>query len=247
MTPQEEARLDILRRGGCVPVGYLGDYYGLAWPLQGECLDDFNVWHQRYPRRTTCPNGDVSRVALEAFMQAKEVVPFKWMAARLGMEEASLRDLIARLPELGIRPQQFVVYSGMVAESLPEFLVTHLPGLRFRTFSDHNSFCERLHAELKDTIGLEVESLFCATADMMGDNRQYASYFDCLTLKPLSGRHQLWLDFRKPLNLAPDRCSKLFYCENREVLREFCAGSREPEDLSEFERYVAEAEHGARL
>ena len=47
--------------------------------------------------------------------------------------------------------------------------------------------------------------------------RQFASDFDCVTLAPVSGKHQIWLDFHKPLDLPPDRCSKLFYVENREA------------------------------
>ena len=50
--------------------------------------------------------------------------------------------------------------------------------------------------------------------------------------------------FIKPLNLPPDRCSKLVYVENREVLKPFSAGTGEPENLSEYERFLESAQHG---
>ena len=88
--------------------------------------------------------------------------------------------------------------------------------MRFRTFADHNAFCERLHAEIGKA-GVDVEPLFCATSTKLDEYpRRFAMHFDCLTLEPLSTKHAVWLDFRKPLNLPPDRCSKLLYAEDRE-------------------------------
>jgi hypothetical protein len=166
------------------------------------------------------------------------------MGARLGMTEASVAVLLERLGEIGLRPQRYIVYPEMVAESLSEDIVTALRELRFRTFSDHNSFCEHLHAALQDEMGIHVEPLFCATSIAMEDYpRQFACNFDCLTLQPLSGRHQVWLDFRKPMNLGPDRCSKLFYFENHGVLEPFRAGTREP-DLTGYEQFIGGHGHG---
>ena len=53
----------------------------------------------------------------------------------------------------------------------------------------------------------------------------------------------MWLDFRKPLNLAPDRCSKLLYVENHDVLRPYCAGTQEPDDLQQYAQILAEEQH----
>jgi hypothetical protein len=160
------------------------------------------------------------------------------------MKTASLDELLSRLDDIGMRSQRYVIYADLVAESLSEDLVPNLPGLRFRTFSDHNSFCQRLHADIEKTLGIKVQPLFCATADRLQDWRQYASHFDCITLLPVSGRHQLWLDFRKPLNLGPDRCSRLFYAENREALRPYCAGTQEPDDLETYIQFLAGQQNG---
>jgi hypothetical protein len=174
-------------------------------------------------------------------MQQKDVVPKKWMGARLGMMVNSLDQLLSRLKDLAMRPQRYVVYADMIANSLSEDLVPNLPGLRFRTPLDHNSFCRRLHTELDKVLGIQVEPFYCATSECLQEcPLQLASNFDCITLAPVSGRHQVWLDFRKPLNLGPDRCSKLFYVENREALRAYCAGTQEPDDLEEYAQLLAE-------
>ncbi len=92
---------------------------------------------------------------------------------------------------------------------------------------------------------MEVERLFCATSDRLQEYpRRFAAHFDCLTLELLSTKHSVWLDFRKPLNLPPDRCSKLVYLENRDMLKPFSAGTGEPDNLSEYERFVESAQRG---
>ena len=222
---------------------YILGYYGLTWPFEGELVHDFQLWRNQAHKQINCAQDQAPRYMIESFMQQKHVVSRKWMAARLGMTEASFNELAQRLHEIGLRPQRYVVYPRMIAESLPEDIVPALRALRFRTFSDHNSFSERLHAALLDELGLHVDPLFCATSLVMQDYpRQYANNFDCITLEPLSGRHQVWLDFRKPMNLGPDRCSKLLYFENHNALEAYRAGTREP-DLTAYEQFIGAQGH----
>ena len=243
MMPEQEHRVAFLSHGPCVPIEYVADYYGLAWPFVGELGHDYEIWKGQFQRRPSCPEGQVSRYLIESFMQRRQVVPKKWMGARLGMSMESLDTLLAGLEGIGLRPQRYIVYPEMIADSLSEDLATSLRGLRFRTFSDHNSFCERLHVELQKQLDMRVEPLFCATSTEIEDYpRQYANSFDCITLQPLSGRHQMWLDFRKPMNLGPDRCSKLFYLENHDALRSFLAGTREP-DLTVYQQFIGGRGH----
>jgi hypothetical protein len=54
----------------------------------------------------------------------------------------------------------------------------------------------------------------------------------------------MWLDFRKPLSLGPDRCSKLFYTENHDDLLPYRAGTQEPRDIDIYNHFVAE-QHNA--
>lgn len=245
MNAQEQQRFEFLRNGPCVPVQYVHDYYGLPWPLPDELRQDFESWKSRLRKRVACADGALSRYELETFMQQKSVVPKKWMSAQLGMTIESLDSLLHGLKSLGMHIQRYVIYQDLIAQTLSEDLVPNLPGLRFRTFSDHNSFCLRLHAEIKKTLELDIQPLFCATSDKLQDYpRQFASHFDCITLAPLSGKHQMWLDFRKPLNLGPDRCSKLLYAENRDELQPFCAGTHEPDDLGGYMEFLKGQHNG---
>jgi hypothetical protein len=187
----------------------------------------------------------MSRYDLEGFMAWANVSTKKWMAVRVGMSEPSLEDLLAKLDALGMQRVRYEIGSEFVADSLSDDLARYVPALRFLTFGDHIAYCERLHAELAKTLGLTVQRLFCATSDRLQEYpRQFAAYFDCLTLEPLSVRHSMSLNFPKPLYLPPDRCSKLFYLENHEVLKRFIAGSSEPEDLGEYEQFLASGQHG---
>ncbi len=245
MDDPELKRFDFLSRGPCVPTQYVEDYYGLPWPLPGDLRQVFEAWQERLPKRPNCGAGRISRYELEAFMERKRVAPKKWLGARLGMRVESLDELLSRLKEVGMRPERYVAYADLIDESLSEDLVRSLPGLRFRTFSDHNSFCQGLHAELDKELGIKVQPLFCATADRLGESpRQFARDFECITLDPVSGKHQIWLDFRKPLTLGPDRCSKLFYVENRDALRPYCAGTQEPDGLEEYLEFLAGQQSG---
>ncbi|MGA2032581.1 MAG: hypothetical protein ABSG68_10010 [Thermoguttaceae bacterium] len=238
MTPEQQQRLDFLAHGSCAPIEYISDYYGLSWPFVDGLAHDYQLFESQARRQAACAVGQASRFLIESFMQRKHVVSKKWMGARLGMTEESLDVLLTRIDELGLRPQRYVVYPEMIADSLQEDIVPALRGLRFRTFSDHVSFCQRLHASLRDELGMEVQALFCVTSVAVNDYpRQFANNFDCLTLLPLSGRHQVWLDFHKPMNLAPDRCSKLFYFENHDFLEPYRAGNREP-DLAAYGQFI---------
>ncbi len=242
MTPEEQKRLAFLSQGPCAPPTYIKDFYGLDWPLCGEANEDFARWREKFRRPTGCSEVEPSRFELEMFLQQQRVLSKKWMAVRLGMQIDSLEEILPRLPDLGLRTQRYVVYPEFISDSLLDDLVTHLSGLKFRTFGTNNSFCERLHAELSDSLGIEIQPLFCETSIQLNDDPLwFANTFDCITLKPLSTRHQIWLDFgKKPLALAPDRCSKLFYVENRADLKSYCAGTREPEGLELYGSLHAE-------
>lgn len=245
MTTEQNQRLEMLRSGPCVTLDYVRDYYGLAWPLSASRANAFEGYARTLRRRVTCPDGHLSRYELEGFMSRDDVLTKKWMGARLGMSVDSLDTLLAKLDALGMQASRYLVDSEFVVESLSEDLTRHVPGLRFRLFGDHTAFCERLHVEMQKAIGLDVEPLFCTTSDRLQEYpRRFAAHFDCLTLEPLSTKHSAWLDFRKPLNLPPDRCSKLVYVENRDLLKPFIAGTGEPDNLSEYERLVESAQRG---
>lgn len=245
MTPEQIQRFEMLKSGPCVSFGYLRDYYGIDWPLSKEGESWFTKYVGTLRMPAKCSNGCLSRYELEGFMARSELLTKKWMAARLGMEVDSLEKVLAKLDLFGMQANRYLVGTEFVAESLTDDITRHLPGLQFRTFFDHTDFCQRLHAELYKETGFQVHPLFCETSSRMREpRRRIAAHFDCLTFEPLSTKHSVWLDFRKPLNLPPDRCSKLLYVENRESLTPFIAGSGAPDGLSEYEAFMESVQHG---
>lgn len=235
MDKREEDSLDNLQTA-CVEIGYLANLGGISWPVDASFDRDFATFQGR--RATPCEVGRVHRYAFETFLKSQGLASRNEQAAKLGMTPPSLDRLLEHLPEIGL-PKKYQVYRGIIDGAVGEDLVRTLEGLRFRTFGTHDSFCELLHGKLRAVLGIEIDPLYCATADKLGDARMFASTWDNITLLPLSVKHGVWLDFGKPFSLSPDRCSKLFYAENRDVLRTYIAGRDEPRDLEQYSDFAA--------
>ena len=237
MNATEQERLNLLlRTDGMVTTDYLAEFYGLNWPWSGEIRQDFDAWLARSPRRISWDEERPSRFLLEAFFQDQRVQPKKWVACQLGMKVESFDRIMQKITNLGLRPRRYEIYPGLISTSFGKDLDAHLPRMKFRTFGDDNSYCELLHDDLKKELEVEIEPELCATSTQLDENpRWFARTFDNLTLEPLSIRHQMFLDFGKPLYLKSDVCSKLFYVQNRRDLLQFHAGSTEPRDIHEYE------------
>lgn len=243
MTPQELEHLAELK-GRCTRPEFLERLYGISWPPSPEFAEDFAGWEQSRNRKG-CGGGLVSRWELEAFFRSRRLLPTLWAAASLGMTPESLRRLLPELPRLGMR-RCYQVYPNLIDESLSDDLVEALPGLRYRTFGTHDSFCELLQRTLKDSLGVEFRAWHCGTSLEMGEYPVlYARHVDCITLQPVSVRHTHWLDLGKPVSLPPDRCSKLFYLRNLSELSQSAVGSGEPEGLDQYLSFVAGQVHRA--
>lgn len=235
MDGQEQRRFENLH-GACVEEEFLRETHGIHWPADEQFRHDFTKW-QSTLRAEACPERKLDRYKFEMFLQSQALMTRNYAAAALGMQPASLDQLLEKLSEIGLS-KKYAVYNGVIDKSLSEDLIRSLAGLRFRTFGNHSSFCKLLHAALNDALRITIEALFCATADQLGEERLYASTWDNITLKPLSVKHSVWLDFQKPVALAPDRCSKLFYAQHQEELRAYLAGREEPRDLADYDKFM---------
>jgi hypothetical protein len=243
MNAEETERFEFLRLGPCVPSKYIRQLFGLEWPFADELLHDFEVWKKsRVNGRARCADANVNRYEVELFFTQRRLLPRKWMAAKLGMHDGSLELIMGRLEDLGLRRQRYNPYPQIVAEELEDDLEAAFPEFRFVSFGDHNSFCTRLHGALERRLDIKIQGLYCATSETLKEEpRWFATTFDNLTLLPLSVKHQVWLDFKKPLSLAPDRCSKLIYAENHEALEPYRAGTSEPPDLDAYHEFLSTA------
>lgn len=230
MNAGEARNLDELK-SSCATIGFVEATYGIAWPPSEPFAGHFADWCESR-RSKTCDGSRIDRYAFEMLLRTQRLTTRKYASASLGMTPRSLDRVLTGLPKLGL-PKKYEVYPGIIDESLSQDLVRFLPGLRFRTFGSHDSFCERLHPILRAANGMEVEPLWCATAQRFGE-RTFASTWDNITLLPLSVRHGVWLDLGKPVALPPDRCSKLFFAENYEELKSNLAGRRDPRDIEDY-------------
>lgn len=221
-------------RGRFVEPPYLNELHGIEWPISDAFGRDFGRFLEN--RKGLRPATDkVDRYAFEMFLQSQRLASRNEMAAALGMRAESLDALLPRLPEIGLSKRYDVYGRGHIIDrSLDDGLIQTLDDLRFRTFGSHDGFCKALHDRLRKALDVEIEELFCKTAERLGDQRRYASTWDDVNIEPLSVGHDVLLDFGKPIMLGLDRCSKQFYAENQEEMREYLAGEVEPTDLGAY-------------
>ena len=250
MAEIERHRFEMLQNRS-VDNQYVTDYYGLDGLEQNaQLLEDLGRYRATLRNSPQPPAGMVDRYALEGFFQTRRLLPKKWAAARLGMKSEMLDEILKRRTDLPTPlRKEYVEYDCLVEEGLSEDLVRSLPQLRFRTFSHQESFCEQLHGALGQVLGIsdaamQEGKLWCATDRVLNEvglgdyPRRYCYHFECMTCEPLSVAHAVWLDFKKPLDVGPDRCSKLVFVRYREQLEVWAAGTRAPDDLERYEEYL---------
>ncbi|MDR3638887.1 MAG: hypothetical protein P4L84_34095 [Isosphaeraceae bacterium] len=241
MSPDERRRLHSLQQPRC-SLEFVRELYGLDLPKDDALWRDFRFWLGRRGKLDGAADDDVNRHQFELFLQSKELVPKRWAALRVGMTEDSLDRVFARLQSDGLS-LRYHASPHVVGRRLERDLIDLFNEFRFRTFVDHNDFCSRLHEAFVASFDIEIEPVFCATALELGRKPpDYAHDVDAITLLPVSLRYQFWLDFRKPLSLRPECCSKLFYFDNADELRPFLAGGRDvdiPEEILAVRSEVA--------
>jgi hypothetical protein len=219
-----------------VSFDFIDEFYGIKLGQHQKLLDDFNAWCRRNVRRDTMRGEEISRSAWESYLQAFSALPVKWAAVQFGMTEESLRTILTRFPTDS--PRNHRSWEGLVIGDLKHDFLEILPGMKHKLFANYDGFCRRLHAsilEAENVFGarISVQELICETSKAMG-SPLFAHDFDAITLKPLSLPHQLWLNFGKPLNLSPDRVSKLFYVQYQKELQPYLMTSREPDGLETY-------------
>jgi hypothetical protein len=232
---------------------YVEDYFGLAnLGDNHELLEDLAKYRQTLRNPPDVAANAFDRYVLEGYFDTTGLLPTKWAAARLGMTPAMLDQILDQAVPLPTPlRKQYRYFDCLVDKQIGEDLVRHLPALRFRTFSDHESFCQQLHEALRAVVGvsendMNAAKIWCATDQVLnnvglGDYpRRFGYHFDCLTCEPLSAAHALWLNFGKPMNLGPDRVSKLFYVRNIDELEEYSRiGTRPPEGLERYQNAIS--------
>lgn len=223
---QEAERIGNLLERWC-PFGWVKDLYGIDLRDEPTLVEAAN----RRGRIKEVPPDKIDRYGLEGYFQQFRVLPTKWAAARLGMNQKSFEDMRVALQKQG-QPVPKVAESrdSLVMLDFIENIRAFFPYLKRHTYGDHTSFCKALHAAILSDLKIQVEPLLCVTSEWLikhgsVEDIDYAQAFDCITLKPVGLRYQVWLKTGKPMNLRPDVCSLLFYAQHKKQLSKFRMGT----------------------
>ena len=214
-------RLELLRTP-CWPISEITDYYGYhldnAW-------NAFQQWSIAYPYFVPCADGQVNRFAFESFLAANKAETPKWLAASLGMTTESFLSVLNQREALGIIRNP--LFSDCVIDiNFREVLKDSIRESKFRSFASHSGFCKWLHSRLGERLNRQIQPLLVADS-RYPDESDFAYSFDCITKAPLGLREQIWLNFKKPISLSPDKCAKDVYFHFKRYLKPFLLG-REP-------------------
>jgi len=234
MKSEERRRFAALQQAWCGE-WLIRELYGLKYADDNRLSGYFKTWASRFRRGRMVErlvNGQlqVDRYELENFFQMNRVVPRKWAAVDLGMSEKSLDELIeALMGDHAPISNSSNISLQLVDNEETSHLYKHFPDLRYKVFSSHSSMCKALHESMRSQYQIDVEVLHCVTSGQLTpDDPDLASAFDAITLDPVGLRHEVWLDFHKPVNLRPDCCSTMFYVQNEAELKPFVMRGSEP-------------------
>lgn len=186
----------------------------------------FAHWVGLRKGRKPMKGGKISRYSLETFFMQVGLNPIRHAAASLGMTQESLEEVLAQIVDQELLSPTVIPELGgqLIASKLDKYLIESLPELQNRTFGDYNSFCRRLHAALKNKLGVTVTPAYCVTSQRLQEaNLDYARDICRLTDQPIGLRYALWLNLGKPISLPPDKCSYLVYFEegNSDIIKQY--------------------------
>ncbi len=248
MTEDEERRFLLLQNEWC-DERFIHELFGLDLPKEPKFVKHFRAWVEQRKGDAIRDDGAIHRYRFETFLQTQKLLTRKWGALRLGMKPESLDALLNQLNEMGLI---FVYYPSeernqFVGEKIADDILGLIDEFRFRTFTSHNNFCWRMHEAIEKTFGLKVEPEFDVTSQFLTSDKKewdYAHDWDAITLAPVSLQFQVWLDLGKPMNLRADCCSKFFYVWERDLLKDYVAGTGEPDIPPELIAAVAKKKAG---
>jgi hypothetical protein len=151
----------------------------------------------------------VDRVAVELALQKMGLQSLRFAAASYGMTEASLRNTLLAFASKGLaRVTDQALETSLVETKLLKQTLYLFPEVDKKTYVTRTGLCRDIHACIRSHLGVTVAPLYCTTSVVLGEiPLEFASDFDLITQAPIGLKHRVWLDFHKPLSLAPDYCA----------------------------------------
>lgn len=237
--PRYAARLEALKRPWCT-AGLVKELLGIDLVADPRLAGVVRSWAARFRgdglvERQSTSGPEVHRHALEAFLLQNRLISWKWAAIYLGLEAPVLEKVVDRLEARGDLVQ---VRSGLsdqlVCQREAASLCRAFPLLRNKVFASHNGMCIALHVAIESDLGIHFTPVSCVTSTVLEpEGPDLAVAFDAITMDPVGLRYQVWLDTKKPVNLAPDVCSLKFYAQNEAALRPHVLTGSEPENIDD--------------
>lgn len=239
MEPRYAKRLEALMSPWC-KADMVADLLGLDLITDPRLAGVVRAWSARFRDnelvvRQTSSGPEVHRHALEAFLLQNGLISWKWAAIYYGLEPQLLQEVVDRLEGRGDLVQiRSGVSDQLVRQREAVVLFRAFPALRNIVFASHDGMCIRLHSAIETDLNIKVTPVSCVTSEILEpESPDIAVAFDAITMDPVGLRYQVWLDTRKPVNLAPDVCSLKFYAKNEANLRPYLMGGGEPENIDE--------------
>jgi len=215
---------DIERRIACLRDKWIDEttlrfLYGIA--LNNDLLmKGFESWSKLH-NLDGLSDSRVNRHAFELYFQNKNILPIKFASARIGMTTDSFNSVVIKLKERGDISINYVS-SGIVQEYFLKDLRNYFPSISNKLFFDEVHYLSALHKLLDEELGLSIEPVYCVTSKKLEEKPlEFGMYFDCLTDQHIGLRYKVWLEFDKPAQLEPDKCSLLTYISNKDILKPY--------------------------
>ena len=239
MEPRYEARLKELMSPWCT-ADLVADLLGLDLLSDPRLVGAVRAWAARFRGdavvvRQTTAGPAVHRHALEAFLLQNGLISWKWAAIYYGLEAQVLKEVVERLEGAGDLVQiRSGVSDQLVRQREAASLFRAFPGLRNTVFASRNGMYIALHAAIAADLNIDFTPVSCVTSEVLEPTSpDIAVAFDAITMDPVGLRYQVWLDTKKPVNLAADVCSLKFYAKNEADLRPYVMKGGEPENIDE--------------
>lgn len=176
-----------------------------------------------YESPSTFGQGPFDHWHFEKFLQRRELVPITEAAARLAISVSDFRivaENFSKSPLWGSVGYPWAFDSNCIVRG--NFLRDFHKGferLRRSQFGNYPSYIQRIHAEIRDVLGVSITSTVDKTDQALGISPPDPGYeIDCLTNEPIGMGHEIALDTPKPIELAPDYCSWFTFAKHQDVL-----------------------------
>ena len=224
MTKQDvRKRLKAIKERMCDKQTFMS-LYGLdLWDKAIESAGLFRVWNDRRTIKSNVLIEDkIDRWAFELFLQQEHYLPLKNASIRFAMSEDDFKQVISAMcdKEISMIPSSLRdgIVPGLYPSSLLDDLHRKLPSMKKRLFNTETEFIACFHQAIAADLKLQVTTIYSEVSKLLNDKpHEAAREFDVITGEPLGNRHQIWLDFKKPLALRPEACSILTYTRYEDI------------------------------